>query len=84
MGQKRTSPLNPNIIFGGAVAALMARIEHAPRLDQQQLDLILGIRLVLNALRDNKHLTGRNVNDAIPKMILRVPSKTMHVSSVSL
>jgi hypothetical protein len=23
---------------------------------------------VLNALRDNKHLTGRNVNDAIPKI----------------
>jgi hypothetical protein len=46
----------------------MARIEHAPRLDEQQLNLILGIRLVLNALRDNKHLTGRNVNDAIPKI----------------
>ena len=42
----------------------MARIEHAPRLDQQQLNLILGIRFVLNALRDNKHFTDRNVNGA--------------------
>jgi hypothetical protein len=46
----------------------MACIEHAPRLDQQQLNLMLGIRLVLNALRDNKHLTGRNVNGAMPKI----------------
>jgi hypothetical protein len=59
------SPSNPTIIFGCTVAAFMARIEHAPQLDQQQLNLILGIRFVLNALRDNKHLTGRNVNGAI-------------------
>jgi hypothetical protein len=36
------SSSNPNIIFGCAVAALMARIEHAPRLDQQQLNFMLG------------------------------------------
>jgi hypothetical protein len=62
------SSSNPNIIFGCAVAALMARIEHAPRLDQQQLNFMLGIRLVLSTLWDNKHLTGRNMNGAIPKI----------------
>jgi hypothetical protein len=46
----------------------MACIENAPRLDQQQLNLMLGIRLVLNTLRDNKHLSGRNVNEAIAKI----------------
>jgi hypothetical protein len=61
------SPSNPNIIFGCTVATFMTRIEYASRLDQQQLNFMLGIRLVLDALWDNKHLACRNADCPHPE-----------------
>ena len=34
---------------------LIARIGHAPRLDQQQFDLVFGVRLMFDAFRDDEH-----------------------------
>src|SRR6266699_4775933 len=61
-------PLNPNIILGRALAARMAGIEYAARLDQQQLDLVFGVRLVLYTLRDNEHLARRQPDRPIAKI----------------
>src|SRR5215471_4742382 len=47
-------PLDPNIILGRPISALMTCIKHPARLDQQKFDLVLGIRLVLNALRHDE------------------------------
>jgi hypothetical protein len=42
---------NPDIIRGRPCAAGMSGIADAARLDEQQLDLMLGVRLVLDPLR---------------------------------
>jgi hypothetical protein len=52
---------NPNIT---ALATFMARVEYAARLNEQQLDLRFGIRLVLDALWDDEHLACRDMNRA--------------------
>jgi len=46
----------------------MSRIEYAARLDQQQLDLVFGVRLVLYTLRDNEHLARRQLDRPIAKI----------------
>ena len=46
----------------------MAGVEHAPRLDEQQLDFIFCIGFVLKAFGDDKHFTGRQVNRSIAKV----------------
>jgi hypothetical protein len=60
--------LNPNIIPGGALAAFMSCIEHPAWFDEQQLDLLFGIRLVLNALWNDEHFARRQMNRAIAKI----------------
>jgi hypothetical protein len=40
---------------GGALAPRVARVENPARLDQHQLDLLFGVRLVLHALRHDEH-----------------------------
>ena len=59
---------NPNIIPGGALAAFMSCIEHPAWFDEQQLDLLFGIRLVLNALWNDEHFARRQMNRAIAKI----------------
>src|SRR5262245_4793304 len=61
-------PLDPNIILGRALAARMAGIEYPTRLDQQQLDLVFGVRLVLYTLRDDEHLARRQLDRPIAKI----------------
>jgi hypothetical protein len=59
---------NPDVILGGAAAALMTRVEHPARLDQQQLDLVFGIRLVFDAFRDDEHLARRYADCTVAKI----------------
>ena len=66
--QRRIPLANPNIIPGGALAAFMSCIEHPAWFDEQQLDLLFGIRLVLNALWNDEHFARRQMNRAIAKI----------------
>src|SRR3954465_14825328 len=50
---------DPDIIFGCTTATLMARIKDAARFDQQKFDLMFGVRLVLDAFRDDSFRLGR-------------------------
>jgi hypothetical protein len=59
---------NPNIILGRAIAALIACIEYPSRLDQQQFDLVLSIRLVFDAFRDDEHFARRHADRPIAKI----------------
>src|SRR5262245_33546772 len=59
---------NPNIIFGGTVAAFTAGIEHPPRFDEQQFDLTLSIGLVFDTFRDDKHFSSRHVDCSIAEI----------------
>src|SRR5262249_34570832 len=49
-------------------AARMAGIEYPTRLDQQQLDLVFGVRLVLYTFRDDEHLARRQLDRPIAKI----------------
>ena len=59
---------NPDIIRRGTTAALVARIEHAARFDQQQLHFAFGIRFVFDAFRDDEHFACRYADRAIAKV----------------
>ena len=59
---------NPDIILGRALATFVSRIEHAARLDQHQLHLVLGAGLVLDPLRDDEHLARAHMDRAIAKI----------------
>jgi hypothetical protein len=59
---------NPDIILGGAITALMARIGDPARLDQQQPDLVLGIGLVFDSFRHDEHFARRYVDRAIAEI----------------
>src|SRR5271167_1161524 len=48
---------DPDILLGRPLAAHIPRIEHPARLDQEQFDLVLGVRFVLHPLRNDKHLS---------------------------
>src|SRR5262249_32662723 len=62
------SRLNPNVVLRRAIAAFMAGVENPARLDQQEFDLVLGIRLVLNAFRNDEHLSRRHAGRAIAEV----------------
>jgi hypothetical protein len=53
---------------GRPVAAFVTCIEDAARLNKQQFDLVLGIRLVFNALRHDKHFASGYLHCAIAKI----------------
>src|ERR1700756_2131682 len=59
---------NPDIIFGGAFATLMAGIWHAARLNQQQFDLVFCVWLVFDSFRDDQHLARRHIYGTITKI----------------
>jgi hypothetical protein len=59
---------NPNIILGCKTSAFVPCIEDPARLDQQQLDLLFGIRLVFDTFRDDEHFARRNADCAITKL----------------
>ena len=61
-------PLNPHVIWRSPFTTLVPGVEHTPRLDQEELNLVLGIRLVLNALGDHEHFASRHLNGAITKV----------------
>jgi hypothetical protein len=65
---KTKLPLNPNIILGCAVAAFMACVRDPAWFNQQQFDLVFGIRLVFDAFRDDEHFARRHVDGAIAKV----------------
>src|ERR1700733_867564 len=60
--------LDPTIVLGGALAALVAGIEHAARLDQQQFDLPFGVRLVLDPFRHHEHFPGAQPHRPVAKI----------------
>jgi len=49
---------NPNVVCGRSFAAFVAGIEDTARLDEQQFDLFGCVGLVLNAFRNDEHLSG--------------------------
>jgi len=51
---------NPNVILGCTIAARVAGIRYAARLNQQKMNLTFRICLVFSALGNDKHLTGTN------------------------
>src|SRR6266851_2778848 len=59
---------NPHVVLGRPLAALMAGIAHAARLDEQELDLAFGKGLVLDAARDDEHLPRRDRDGAVAKI----------------
>ena len=59
---------NPDILLGSAVATGISRIGYAPRLDQEHFDLALRIRLVLNPLRNDEHLSRSDMHRAIAEI----------------
>src|SRR5580704_3015731 len=67
---RATSKTNsdPSVVLRGALAAGMAGVGHATRLDQQKFDLLFGARLVLNAFRHDEHLADGDANRAITKI----------------
>src|SRR5262249_24095425 len=64
---------NPDIILRCAIASLMTGVEHAARLYEQQLHLLLGKRLVFHPSWCNEHLTFRNPNRTVPKVDPQFP-----------
>src|SRR6516225_4776876 len=64
---------DPDIVDRGSFAPLVPGVEHASRFDQQQLDLGFRKRLVLDALRDDKHLAGSDVNTAVAEVDSQPP-----------
>src|SRR5262249_35465565 len=48
-------------------------IEHAARLDQEQLDLVLGVRFVLHSLRNDEHLSRPDMHRAVAKIDPQIP-----------
>jgi len=65
-GRLRHPSSNPDIILGCTVAAFMARVEDPARLDQQQLDLLFGIRLVFDPLGDDEHFAAATLSAVVP------------------
>src|SRR5262249_36705901 len=59
---------DPHVVRGGAGAALVAGVGDAARLDQQQLHLVFGAGLVLNAPRHDEHLAGRDPDCAVAEI----------------
>src|ERR1700693_3458977 len=59
---------DPDVILGGARAAFMSGIEHAARLDQQQLDLAFRTGLVLDAARHHEHFARRQMHRAVAEI----------------
>jgi hypothetical protein len=59
---------DPDIVIRGTLAVRIAGVAHAARLDQQQPDFAFGIRLVLDALRDDVHFARRDVHSAVTKI----------------
>src|ERR1700730_6481517 len=59
---------NPDVVVGSPITPRMSGIEHAPRLDQQQFDLVFRVRLVLDAPGHDEHLTCRDMDGAIAKV----------------
>jgi hypothetical protein len=67
-GRSGGRPSNPNVILGRALAAFIAGVEHPARLDQQQFDLVFGIRLVFDAFRDDEHFARRYLDRTVAKI----------------
>jgi hypothetical protein len=49
---------DPDVVDGSSLAALMPRVYHPSRLDQQKFDLAFRIGFVLDAFRNYEHLSG--------------------------
>jgi len=60
------APSNPHIVLRRTAAALFAGIEDPARLDQQQLDLVFGIRLVFDSLGDDEHFAAATLSAVVP------------------
>ena len=66
MGDERRS--DPDILLRCPLATHIPRIEHAARLDQEQLDLVLGVRFVIHPLRNDEHLSRPDEHRAVAKI----------------
>ena len=64
---------DPDFLLRCPLATHIPRIEHAARLDQEQLDLVLGVRFVLHPLRNDEHLSLPDMDRAIAKIAPQIP-----------
>src|SRR4029077_9094271 len=63
-----TKPSNPDVALRGSGASLISGIRNASRLDEHQLDLALGIRLVLDSFRHDIHFACGEFDCSVAKV----------------
>src|SRR5262249_36730145 len=59
---------DPDVVDRGPLAAFVSGIQHAARLDQKQLDLVLRERLVLDSFRNHEHLSCRDMHATVAEV----------------
>jgi hypothetical protein len=59
---------DPDILLRCPLATHIPRIAHATRLNQEQFDLVLGVRFVLHPLRNDEHLSRPDMHHPVPKI----------------
>ena len=64
---------DPDILLRCSFATDIPGIEHAAWLDQEQFDLVLGVRFVLHPLRNDEHFSGPDMYRAVAKIDPQIP-----------
>ena len=59
---------DPHVVDRGSFAPFASGIQHATRLDQEQLDLALRTGLVLDALGNHEHLARRDPDATVAEI----------------
>ena len=59
---------NPHVICGRPFTAFVPRVEYTLRLDQEELNLVLGVGLMFNTPRNHEHFSSRHMNGAITQV----------------
>ncbi len=66
--RRRIASINDLPIRGGPLAALVAGVRYAARLDEQHLHLALGVGFVLDASGNDEHLAGCDAHGAVAEI----------------
>jgi hypothetical protein len=69
--------------FGREVTSGVARVDRIPRLDQEDMRLLVGLRALLDAAGDDEHLGLVEFDVAIAELNCQAPLRTRKKSSVS-
>src|SRR5580765_878584 len=60
--------LDPHVVLRRALTAFLSGVGHAARLDQEELHLGFGVRLVLHPFRHHEHLARAQCDRAVPEI----------------